>query len=73
VVRRQRRLARWQDIWLNEGFATYAEWLWQEHEGERTAQQSFDRVYSGFQLVGADRRSRPGAASSATPSTSAAR
>jgi aminopeptidase N len=41
-------LARWQDIWLNEGFATYAEWLWQEHQGERTAQQSFDRVYSGF-------------------------
>jgi aminopeptidase N len=41
-------LARWQDIWLNEGFATYAEWLWQEHEGDRTAQQSFDRVYSGF-------------------------
>jgi aminopeptidase N len=41
-------LARWQDIWLNEGFATYAEWLWQEHEGDRTTQQSFDRVYSGF-------------------------
>jgi aminopeptidase N len=41
-------LDRWQDIWLNEGFATYAEWLWREHEGERTAQQSFDRVYSGF-------------------------
>ena len=20
--------ARWQDVWLNEGFATYAEWLW---------------------------------------------
>ena len=28
---------RWKDIWLNEGFATYAEWLWQEHEGEATA------------------------------------
>lgn len=26
-------LSRWQDIWLNEGFATYAEWSWNEHEG----------------------------------------
>ncbi|WP_041840611.1 M1 family metallopeptidase [Actinoplanes friuliensis] len=41
-------LDRWQHIWLNEGFATYAEWLWSEHEGGRTVQQSFDRVYAAF-------------------------
>jgi aminopeptidase N len=23
----------WQDIWLNEGFATYTEWLWTAHQG----------------------------------------
>ncbi|MFG1950079.1 M1 family metallopeptidase [Micromonospora sp. NPDC048830] len=40
-------LARWQDIWLNEGLATYAEWLWEEHRGGRTAQQSFDDAYLG--------------------------
>jgi aminopeptidase N len=41
-------LERWQDIWLNEGFATYAEWLWRAHEGEGTVQASFDGVYRGF-------------------------
>ncbi|GID96702.1 M1 family metallopeptidase [Amorphoplanes digitatis] len=41
-------LRRWQDIWLNEGFATYAEWLWDEHQGERTVQESFDRAYANF-------------------------
>jgi len=38
-------LERWQDIWLNEGFATYAEWLWDEHEGESTVQENFSREY----------------------------
>ncbi|WIE70698.1 M1 family metallopeptidase [Curtobacterium sp. MCJR17_020] len=30
-------VARWQDIWLHEGFACYAEWLWSEHHGGDTA------------------------------------
>ncbi|MGA4845303.1 M1 family metallopeptidase [Streptomyces sp. G5(2025)] len=37
----------WKDMWLNEGFATYAEWLWQEDHGGRTAQQTFDSFYDG--------------------------
>jgi aminopeptidase N len=35
---------RWQDIWLNEGWATYVEWLWSEHTGGDPAQASFDTV-----------------------------
>jgi aminopeptidase N len=35
----------WSEIWLNEGFATYAEWLWEEHLGESSPQQTFDRIY----------------------------
>jgi hypothetical protein len=35
-------LAAWQHIWLNEGFATYAEWLWSEREGLGTPQEIFD-------------------------------
>ncbi len=38
-------LSRWGDIWLNEGFATYAEWLWAEDHGGLTAQQQFDAYY----------------------------
>ncbi|AJT40617.1 M1 family metallopeptidase [Psychromicrobium lacuslunae] len=26
-------LARWEDIWLHEGFACYAEWIWSEASG----------------------------------------
>ncbi len=36
---------RWQHIWLNEGFATYAEWLWLEHEGRATPQEIFEGTY----------------------------
>ena len=30
---------RWRDIWLHEGFACYAEWLWSEHSGGRNADE----------------------------------
>lgn len=29
--------ARWRDIWLHEGFACYAEWIWSEGSGGPTA------------------------------------
>ena len=36
----------WRHIWLNEGWATYATWLWNENTGLRTAQAAFDGWYS---------------------------
>jgi aminopeptidase N len=36
---------QWRDVWLNEGFAAYAEYLWSEDHGEPTAGRSLDAVF----------------------------
>jgi aminopeptidase N len=41
-------IGRWQDIWLNEGFATYAEWLWTAHTGGQSEQAAFDETFADF-------------------------
>lgn len=41
-------LDRWQDIWLNEGLASYAEWLWAEHEGQGTPAEIYREIYDAI-------------------------
>ncbi len=38
---------RWQDSWLNQGLATYSQWLWAEEKEPGSAQDSFD-FYAGI-------------------------
>lgn len=39
-------LRDWHDIWLAEGFATYAEWLWDEAHGGQSPAEHFDDLYA---------------------------
>jgi aminopeptidase N len=42
-------LADWKDIWLNEGFATYASWLWFEHtQGADTLDTMVRQTYASI-------------------------
>ncbi|MEH0577883.1 MULTISPECIES: M1 family metallopeptidase [Streptomyces] len=37
----------WKDMWLSEGLATYAEWLWEEDQGDRNTDEIFEDFYNG--------------------------
>jgi aminopeptidase N len=49
----------WRDMWLNEAFATYAEWMWEEDHGGETAQETFDALYDHGEKIYEDLWSFP--------------
>jgi aminopeptidase N len=42
-------LTVWPDIWLNEGFATWSEWIYDERHGEPSAAETFDATFESFE------------------------
>jgi aminopeptidase N len=47
-------VASWQHIWLNEGFACYAEWLWSEASGGPTADAMAGTWHARLRLLPQD-------------------
>ncbi|KRE54845.1 peptidase M1 [Arthrobacter sp. Soil736] len=46
--------ATWADIWLHEGFACYAEWLWSETSGNSTAANRARAAWRGLSVNAQD-------------------
>ena len=49
-------VADWRHIWLNEGFAKYAEWLWSERSGGPSAQRRAAAAYAKVAVLPQDLR-----------------
>ncbi|ALE07655.1 peptidase M1 [Arthrobacter sp. ERGS1:01] len=47
-------LADWHDIWLHEGFACYAEWLWSEESGSQTVAERAAAAHAMLRTEAAD-------------------
>ena len=45
-------LADWPDLWLNEGFATYADWLYRDHSGKAKIDDIAEETAKEYANVG---------------------
>lgn len=55
-------IGTWGDIWLNEGFATYGQWMWLEHVGLATLTEQADEAIRTKSLAGEGPSGEPAAA-----------